>query len=661
MSWIQKLYETYLQCAANAGVAGVDFALEPICHTSQQAHIEVRIDGNGTFLGAKVIEKTQAVTLVPCTEASVGRVGKKPVNHPLCDKLQYLAADFTQYGGEVTSGYAADPAEPHVMYMQSLGKWAGSAFSHPKLNAIHTYLERGRLIADLVAYKILPVESVAGKTVLLKEWHSEISETPKIFSVMANGNTPATAFIRWCVESPGDLFPETWKDQSLIAAWIDFYLGENESRGLCLATGNTVMLAAQHAAKVRHGADKAKIISSNDTSGFTFRGRFADAAQACAVGFDVSQKAHNALRWLIRRQAFRNGDQVVVAWAVSGRRLPNPLADSFALFADDAADAADIDTDEDARAVAVDAHSAGDAGQAFGLRLAKLLAGYGTALGVRNEIVVMALDSATTGRLAITYYREFDFPEFVSRIESWHIRYAWHQNFGKDKKFIGAPAPRDIAEASYGMRLDDKLRKSAVERLLPCIMDGVRLPQDLMASSVRRAINRIGLDHWEWEKCLGIACGLFKGFYLERNYQMALEPERTSRDYLYGRLLAIADNIERFALDRAKESRETSAARLMQRFADHPCATWRNIELSLVPYKARLRTGAAGFVYAREKLLTEVAAMFEEGDFIADRKLSGEFLLGYHCQRQAFLHKPDAQPDTGDTGDIATINSNDAS
>ena len=116
---------------------------------------------------------------------------------------------------------------------------------------------------------------------------------------------------------------------------------------------------------------------------------------------------------------------------------------------------------------------------------------------------------------------------------------------------------------------------------------------------------------------------------------MALEQDRTSRDYLYGRLLAIAENIEGRALFVAAEKRDTTAARLMQRFADRPFSTWKTIELALSPYKTRLRTQRAGFLHGMEKLLDEVMASFKGDDFAKDGQLSGEFLLGYHCQRQA--------------------------
>ena len=119
---------------------------------------------------------------------------------------------------------------------------------------------------------------------------------------------------------------------------------------------------------------------------------------------------------------------------------------------------------------------------------------------------------------------------------------------------------------------------------------------------------------------------------------MALEEERKTRDYLYGRLLSVAEQIESMALYYAKESRETTAARLMQRFADRPFSTWKLIENSLVPYKARINSKTPGLLAGYKELLDEIHALFVSDEFISDRHLSGEYLLGYHCQRK-WLHE----------------------
>jgi CRISPR-associated protein Csd1 len=142
------------------------------------------------------------------------------------------------------------------------------------------------------------------------------------------------------------------------------------------------------------------------------------------------------------------------------------------------------------------------------------------------------------------------------------------------------------------------------------------------------------LENWEWEKTLTIACALFRKYKQKENYEMSLDQDRNTRDYLYGRLLALADSLEEWALNSAGEKRETNSARLMQRFSEHPYSTWRTIELSLAPYKARLGNKSK----KRQQLMDEVIALFNPDDFISDKRLSGEFLLGYHCQREYLRH-----------------------
>lgn len=630
MSWLHKLYETYEACKGREPPGSAP--LMPIGHTTQQAHVEIVLDAAGRFRRASVLDKGTATTLIPCTEESGGRSGSKPVNHPLCDKLQYVAGDFGRFGGEVTSGFVDSPEQPHRDYVALLASWTSSAHGHPKLNAIRSYVERGRVVEDLVESKILPLGS-GGK--LVKKWTGDKDRRPAVYAVLAAGQLPEDAFIRWRVEG-ADPASGTWQDASLIHAWIGYYTATQSKRGYCMVLGEQATLALQHPAKLRNAGDKAKLISSNDDTGYTFRGRFLEAEEAAGVGFEVTQKAHNALRWLIARQGSRQGDQAIVSWAVSGAAVPDPMADTYELLG--------LGTGQ----TSVEAGTA-SAGQAFALRLNKALAGYRSNLDPGEEVVVMALDSATPGRMAITCYREIRGSEFLRRIETWHSKCAWPQNFGKERKFVGAPSPRDVAQAAFGRRLDEKLEKATRERLLACIVDAAPIPADLVASTSRRAANRSGLERWEWEKCLGIACALFRGRHTERSYEMALEVQRTSRDYLYGRLLAIAEHIEARALYLADEKRETTAARLMQRFADRPASTWRTIELALVPYKTRLGNRRPDFLYLMKRELDDVSCAFQGDDFTRDTALSGEFLLGYHCQRQALRPRDSAADESEPT------------
>ncbi|RJP46231.1 MAG: type I-C CRISPR-associated protein Cas8c/Csd1 [Anaerolineaceae bacterium] len=633
MSWIQKLHETYNNCQSSIGYSGKEGSrpLLPICHITAQAHIEIVINKNGDFRRASLItEKSSMATIIPCTESSSGKVGSKPVNHPLCDKLQYVAGDFVKYGGTVTSGFAKDPDEPHRNYVQMLTEWNQSKFGHPKTAAILKYVGKKTVVKDLVEQKILFVRK--GK-------FSEKSEVAReknakdVFSIL---NSQEDAFIRWIVESPDVEESKTWKDKSLWDSWINYYLSSKEKEPICFVSGEDAILTSNHPKYIRREGDGAKLISSNDTSGFTYRGRFLTDDQAVNVGLEVSQKAHYALLWLISLQGYRKDDLAIVAWATSGAEIPSPMDDAFSILG-----ANDLVSDQAPKA---------STAQDVAIKLKKKIAGYGKEIGDTTDIVVMGLDSASPGRLSITYYRELKGSDFLQRIDDWHNSCAWRHYYrsitiqdertGKPKQkfipFVGAPSPSDIAEAAYGVNrdgkfeVDAKLRKTTVQRILPCIIDRQPIPRDLVESAVRRASNRVGLENWQWNKVLTIACALFKKHNRKENYDMTLDPNRKTRDYLYGRLLALAESLEEWALSKAGEDRPTNAARLMQRFSEHPYSTWRTIELALTPYKARL----GGKSKKRQRLIDEVVAAFDDGDFTSDKRLSGEFLLGYHCQRE---------------------------
>jgi len=640
MGWLQKLIETYDVCAGAAQFAANP--LSPISHTPQQAHIEIVIDEHGTFRRARILQKEEA--LIPATEESAGRTGTKPPPHPLCDKIQYVAADYPSHGG-------AKPSF-HAEYLALLGAWCASPFAHPKAQAVLDYVRRGTVVADLVREKLLHLGSDG---LVLTQWPLG-GQKPDIFRLLPAGTfDQGNAFVRWQVEILRDpastvafqrvvdgVTQMVAGDPGLQHAWIQFNASQMQQKGLCMASGEAEeALATGHPKRLRHPGDGTKLISSNDKSSFTFRGRFTDDSgdQACTIGYAASQKAHLALRWLIGRQAYRNGDQVVVSWSVDGQEIPDPLANPFTLFGISETPA--------------ETGYKGDAGQVYALALKQKIAGYRSRLPLSASIIVMALDSATPGRLSVAFYREFGGAEFLDRIEAWHERFAWHQNFGKDRKFVGAPAPRDIAEAAYGPRVDERLRKACVERLLSCVVDGQPLPRDLVDQTFHRAVRRVGLELWDWERTLGVACALFRGYQHQlkkENFAMALEPDRNSRDYLFGRLLAYADHIEQRALRLAGEQRDTNAAKLMQRFADHPSSSWRQINGQLGPSKSRLRSRSPGYLHQLEQQIDQIFLQFQGDDFTSDRKLTAEFLLGYHCQRAA-LNAPKSAANSSEAAD----------
>jgi CRISPR-associated protein Csd1 len=290
--------------------------------------------------------------------------------------------------------------------------------------------------------------------------------------------------------------------------------------------------------------------------------------------------------------------------------------------------------------------------------------GYSTYVRDTDEILVMGLESAKDGqgRLAVIFFQALTGSDFLRRIETWHKDFAWIQfdpwyTSEKDPKkhtFIAAPKPPDIVLAAYGKRVSDPLHKASLRALFPCLIEGYPVPRHFVDAVVRRVSNRVAFkggtdkDSESWEKCLGIACALYKGTHKEEEYTMALEQNRKSRDYLYGRLLAVADALEATALNMGEKNRPTNASRMMQAFASKPFVTWRNLETALTPYKMVLKRNPGKYAYYT-KMLEEITTAFEPDDFTSNKPLNGEYLLGYYCQRQFIFTPKEGKQNEEDT------------
>ena len=672
MSWMQKLYRTY-ESILEHDVTDDTEPLTPVGHTIQNAHIVIVIDGQGNFQTARVMPP-KTVILLPATESSENRTsGEAP--HPLADKIQYVAKDYADYGGEKKAYFDG--------YLKQLKAWCESPFAHPKVQAALNYVAKGRVVADLVEAGIFPLDSY-GK--VLNKWETE-GDAPPIFSVLPKTKGEiefGSALVCWQVEIAGDVHSQTWTDKTIQQSWADYAASEKAEKGFCLVQGEKAVISTMHPAKLRHTGDKAKLISSNDTAGYTFRGRFATAEEAASVSADVSAKAHSALRWLISRQGIRNGDQVTVAWAISGKPVPSPMKDiSTELNWADMAnwDISAVENPDEIATQRLPENSEAspdwsvNIGRAAAQIIKKKLHGYQAELKEHEQISLIMLDSATPGRMALTYYQEFLPADYFANLDAWIDDFSWYQRYsievpnGKktDKRtqwrFV-PPSPYSIAEAVYGKSLSDTLKKQLYARLLPVIAGGtsVPIPEDLVRQSFQAACNPNGCENWEWQRNIGVACALYKGWRARhhdlsqrRTYPMSLDTQNRSRDYIFGRLLAVAEYLERTALRIANETRATNAENYMQRFVMRPFHTWEQLETNLKSYKDRLRkdypvrisekfvlTSPIGFLSNRENEINQLICVLDdlkqEGCDL-DKPLEPEFLLGYHSQKMAYRNK----------------------
>ncbi|WP_042357368.1 type I-C CRISPR-associated protein Cas8c/Csd1 [Bacillus rubiinfantis] len=630
MSWLLNLYETY---QANIDQVGKiekkyndqEFTLLPISHTTQNAHIEVEITEDGEFHSARVIDKSDASTLIPCTEDSASRAGSKIAPYPLHDKLSYVAGDFVTYGGKIKK------EEPFTYYIAQLKEWADSPYATAKIKSIYKYLSKKKLIKDLVDKKILYLDAEDN---LIETWDKKYEslhgEKPVIFSTVVGGQE--SAFVRFNVYSPDMIHTKVWKDREMFDSFIHFYNELLGGEDICYVTGKSLPSTERHANKIRNAADKAKLISANDSSGFTFRGRFNKSNEVASISYEVSQKAHNALKWLINRQGKTIDNRVFLVWGNDDLDVPDPSEDTFDIISI-------------ASTVMNNREKISYTGQEFANEVAKALNGYKNNLSLKSNVNILVLDSATTGRLAVLYYRDINKELYLDRLAKWHATCVWLHRYRKNEQgeqvhFWGAPSTKDIAFAAYGPKANEKVVKGLMERILPCIIDDRKIPQDIVRSAFYRASNPVSMEKWEWEKSLSIACALFNK---QEGYNVTLDKDNNDRDYLFGRLLAIADVLERRALG-SEETRSSNAIRYMNSFSKSPARTWKTIQESLQPYQTRLGTKARYL----SSLIDEVASRINFEDF-NNRPLTGKYLLGFYSQRHDLYQKKeknDVQADT---------------
>lgn len=637
MSWIVKLNKTYDSVVGHTGLDESKVPLLPISHTTVQAQISVTVDVDGNFVSASVIPKEAATTVIPCTEASGARTsGKAP--HPLCDTLEYVAGDILEYydveGESDSESSESDGSkktenikESHQEYLALLKEWCESQYGDYRLWAVQKYVKKRSLCSDLVNRGLLRLDE-EGK--LINDWNKEtMGEKPELYSVLTGSSVKS--FVRWAISTPsGDeelSEPATWR------LWEKFYESKAEEVGICTVTGEEVHIAENHPAKIRNSGDKAKLISSNDTSGFTFRGRFLNGKEACTVGYLASHKAHNALRWLIGKQGYHQDDWCIVSWTVTdGRNVVNPVQDPVDIFT------ANL-TDEETVAYT---------GKISSDNINAMIRGYNGKLD-EEGIVTMVMDSASKGRLAIVYYKEFSGSEFEANLSHWYNSCSWPRRYndaeGNKRTTVLPPSLKNIVRCAYGRNVDDGLLKSTLNRLMPCVIERAPIPRDIVQSVVNNACKPMSFERYEWESMLSLACAMYKKQNEKERYEMVLDKERKTRDYLFGRLLAVADAMEGRALFKAGEKRETNAMRSMQRFADRPSSTWRNLNLAVAPYKSRLPNNGSYY----DKVISEIMDLFETEDFVSDRRLSGEFLLGFYTQRADFYTGKKEEADETET------------
>lgn len=673
MSWEEQLIRLYDKNRSQVGVIQyksfikngkeerIPYVLLPLFHTTVTAQIQVTLSAEGEFLGASKVEMEDKMTIIPITEKSGSRTGKVPPPHPLCDYLKYLAGDYGTY----VKDSKGDVESFHELYMEELEKWHRSPFSHEKVDAIWSYLKKGVLIQDLLAEKVLQQKE-----------DGYLGEEVKIEGVSQN-----KAFVRFIVRGKngmkfGQNWDECWKDPSLWECFIQYYRSVEGKKELDYLTGEMQTASYLHSKKIRNEGDGAKLISSNDESYYTFRGRFTTKEQAFSIGSETSQKMHNALKWIIRKQGRSFDTLTMVTWESDLKDMPSWDVDTETISSAAVSETTPEEREDDFSSQFQDdipegwgdeenETSLSDGNPMTARQFYSALEGYRKQVENTSRMILMAFDAATTGRLSLAEYKTLETERYLDNIQKWHEQCGWLQwkyKEGHRKGYFGVPGVRDIADILYGLESNGrltivdkngkKLYAQLSRRLLPCIWNNRNIPYDLVMTVVNRAsMPQAYKERYNWERVLALACSFVKKNRYEREkeeWNVALNRECDNRDYLYGRLLAVADRIEYRTFDKEKDTgRVTNAKRYMSTFSQRPFETWKIIEENLQPYLNKLSISERRYY---ENLIDSICELFDMEAFRKNDKLDGLYLLGFHSQSYDLKYNKNKANDGNDGG-----------
>ena len=161
---------------------------------------------------------------------------------------------------------------------------------------------------------------------------------------------------------------------------------------------------------------------------------------------------------------------------------------------------------------------------------------------------------------------------------------------------------------------------------------------------MRRAAAAVALEPWESRKTRSIACALIRGYHKRSKgelYTMEIDTKKRDRSYIFGQILACAEQVERYAQNLSSDDKRTTNAERMQvSFVQHPAKTTCLLQSKLVPYLNRIRA-KNGSSRRYQQMLDLIAELGEEN--FTDAPLNELYLLGYATQLLAFRKENEAQ------------------
>lgn len=604
--------------------------IAPIAHQyrSTKQVIDVTIDTMGHLIAPKfeINSKNTERTLLAMTEESSARSsGAAAVRpHGLNDSLFFMVK------GKDNRSYEA--------YRKQLEEWCESESPCIQAEAVLKYISNHNIVEDMLTEEAIPKE---------KDGSADVDKYKKYT-------------VRWRVLVPDGAL-ETWKNEQTINSWTKFYErkhAENSEWIIDSISGEKCDKETVHPKPISiYGNSKLISVATQENSVFHFKGeRFTNADQLPQLGYQNSQKLHNALGWLIDTQAIPISKSAL-SWCTTDHKPKYLVCWMPAIPQDNNVEF------QMRMLLGQNGLKQEPKYKTYYARMKRLI--FGTKDEKKNfpDVSLLMTDRSGDGRFSPVLYKSFSAEEYFDKIREWHDHCAWFTYDSEWAALTMKPVSLfEIARCAYGVQrfnqsdapyldVNDAVFKDTVNTLLASVLDNRPIPTSLIqqiASQVspERFAGNKGHEMQPFKQILRSACALLHWWHIRKNKDkeerdLSLDKENTDRSYLYGRLLAVFDCIENAALNRRSKKdeqgkfdhRDTNAMRLWSAYVAHPSVCAANLQKCVIPYLSSLPYGLRTYY---ENELTEIGGKIAEAK-TSNRPLSPEYLHGFYLERAALL------------------------
>lgn len=644
MTLINSLVKTYdksLEAGLVDNYNGNDSVILPLYHNSivstGENILKISIDRDSNFVKSSFLVKDEKI-IFPVSLDSVNRTSNS-MPHMLVDNCSYIAS-YNE--------------ERHKDYMDALENWiAEEKDTEIKdfIRIIYNYIKKANFIYEALRYALgVDVLKLTDKASILE--YTFINDKNKETTKKLELDKIYLEFEVVDFKNLEDYSVTKYK--KLHQVHINNVKNSLTKNGICNITGKEDYIVDKH----RGILGNSKLISAVKQS---YIGRFKEGSDVISIGYETSEKAHLMLKYLMDNKnssKWLGGQQYIVNWFSDDVRNDKKLFITSAnpnIAGVDESDEFDIDKIE-----AEDATM--DTFKAVYSENEKVANSFITGVDKvpkDSRYSALILEKVNDGRSSIRYFKELQTSQLYENLEKWSNTYYYYtlvnNNFLKK-----TPSIFSILDAAYGTEREKKLvndndsfKKDQLQKMIISIIEGKEMPKNIVKAidmNIRKKLNYKNT----WNILQSIALAVLRDSSKEENEDM-LDRDNLDRSYLYGRLLAVYEMIERLTFDAAKYGdgektkkseaiRLTNADRYWTSFTKNPLQMTKVLDEKTKTYMNKLKATNPGFAVLLDREKEDIFIKLGElgiSEKEDNKALSSRFLYGYYAEKRFGLKNND--------------------